>query len=196
MRFRPSASLAVIIVVVAGGCGGSDSSEQPVSTPSTAAITAPVPSTTPEVSTTPVTAPPAAAELDKRLPLAGILEGERVAVTLLEVRDTVEVTAETPFEPAEGNRFYAVRLRVENIGAIPTSESPLTAAEVFVDGAANGPELLSAVKPDFEGNPTIAPRGRLEGWVTFEIPANAVPQRLRYTPRAKFARQSGTWRLS
>jgi hypothetical protein len=183
----------VILAAIATGCGGSGSSEQPVSTAATAAVTPTVPATAP---TAPVTAPPAAAELDKRLPLAGILEGERVAVTLLEIRDTVEVTSETPFEPAEGNRFYAVRLRVENIGSIPTNESPLTAGELFVDGAANGPELLSAVKPDFEGNPTIAPRGRLEGWLTFEIPASAVPQRLRYTPRAKFARQSGTWRLS
>lgn len=203
MRIRPPAiALVPLLALVLAACGGSSSKPDVVTDsgtgPSTSALTTPTaPETTgtaPVTGTTP-TAPPADAEVGKRLAIAGILDGERIAVTLLDVRDPVRITSDTPFEPGEGNRYYAVRLKIENVGTVPTNESPLTAARLFVDGGAVEPEILSAVEPGFEGNPTIDPRGSLTGWVTFEIAQSAVPQRLKYTPRAGFSKESGSWRL-
>jgi len=204
MRIRPSAIAVVPVLALAlAGCGGASNTPE-VTTgattgPSTADLTTPTaPQTTgtaPVTGTTP-TAPPADAEVGKRLVIAGILAGERIAVTLLDVRDPVRITSETPFDPGEGNRYYAVRLRIENIGTVATNESPLTAARLFVDGGAVEPEILSAVEPGFPGNPTIGTGDALTGWVTFEIARSAVPQRLKYTPRAGFSKESGSWRLS
>lgn len=209
MRIRPPALLLVpVLALTLAACGGS-SNKADVNTdsgtgPSTATLTTPTAPATDTGATNPLTGtagttpvvPPADAELGKRLVIAGILDGERVAVTVLDVRDPVRITSETPFEPGEGNRYYAVKLKVENVGPVPTNESPLTAARLFVDGGAVEPEILSAVAPGFDGNPTIETRGELTGWVTFEISQNAVPQRLKYTPRAGFSKESGSWRLS
>lgn len=195
MRLRPPVLVLIpLVAAVLAGCGGSSKSTPPATTSGdTAPVTTLTPSTTPDPGTS--TAAPDA-ETGKRLAIAGILEGERIAVTLLEVRDPVQITTETPFEPGEGNRYYALRLKVENVGTVPTNESPQTAAELFVDGGAVEPEILSAVDPGFDGNPTIAVKGSLTGWVTFEISQNAVPQRLKYTPRAGFSKESGSWALN
>jgi len=195
-----------VLALALAGCGGASSTPE-VTTgaatgPSTADLTTP---TAPETTgTAPVTgatgttpsAPPADADVGKRLVIAGILTGERIAVTLLDVRDPVRITSDTPFDPGEGNRYYAVRLRIENVGTVATNESPLTAVRLLVDGGAVEPEILSAPEPGFPGNPTIDTGGTLTGWVTFEIAQPAVPQRLEYTPRAGFAKASGSWRLS
>lgn len=196
MRLRPTV-LAMVPLVAAAliGCGGSSTTTPAPAT--TSGGTAPVTTVPPSTAPDPGTSTPAPdAETGKRLAIAGILQGERIAVTLLEVRDPVQITTETPFEPGEGDRYYALRLKVENIGTVPTNESPQTAAKLFVDGGAVDPEILSAVSPGFDGNPTIAVRGSLTGWVTFEISQNAVPQRLTYTPRAGFSKESGSWALN
>ncbi len=195
MRIRPTVLVLIpLVAVVLAGCGGSSESSPPTTTSGgTAPATTLTPSTTPDPGTP---SPSPDAETGKRLAMVGILDGERIAVTLLEVRDPVQITTETPFEPGEGNRYYALRLKVENVGTVPTNESPQTAAELFVDGGAVDPEILSAVDPGFDGNPTIAVKGSLTGWVTFEISQNAVPQRLKYTPRAGFSKESGSWALN
>lgn len=203
MRIRPPAIVLVPLLAVAlAACGGSSTPDEAVTStgPATTALppeTAPQTTPTAPVTGTGGTAPtvPAAAERGKRLVIAGILEGERIAVTLLDVRDPVQITPDTPFEPGEGNRYYALKLKVENVGTVPTNESPLTAARLFVDGGAVEPEILSAIAPGFDGNPTIDPRGELTGWVTFEIAQSALPERLKYTPRAGFSKASGSWRL-
>ena len=67
--------------------------------------------------------------------------------------------------------LYALRLRIENIGYRPASFEGAQLSVVSAGGAAATAELLLELE-------RLAPGERADGWLVFELPGGALPERV------------------
>ena len=104
---------------------------------------------------------------------------QRSRVTILEIADNAR--SDNQFErPAQGKKYWAVRVRVENAGTeevgsldwLLRDSTNAESTQVFVSG----------VGPGLDPFYTLTPGGRQEGWLVFEIAADAQPVWLRADP--------------
>jgi hypothetical protein len=105
---------------------------------------------------------------------------KRSKVTILQVAD--EVTSSNQFsQPAEGKKWWGVEVVVENVGSKQVSSldwklrdsKDMEHNEAFVVGAGEGLEVAYH---------DLNPGGKVQGWVYFEIDADATPKWLRADP--------------
>lgn len=99
--------------------------------------------------------------------LHGTDSGLMMDVTLMEVIDPAK--AGRFFGPGKNERLVAVRLRVENVGTLPFSDSPSNGA-VLIDTADQGynASILDSAAGPALGSPKIAPGDARVGLITFE----------------------------
>lgn len=135
------------------------------------------------------------ARIGDTITLEGSDEELKVAVTVLKVMNTK--STDSFISPEDGNRFVAVRLRLENVGSQVYDDSPVNGAKlidagdqqhdtVLVTGVAAGP-LLDSVK--------LGPGKRRQGVVVFSIPKKAKPVGFQFALDSGFAPQTGEWEL-
>jgi hypothetical protein len=134
------------------------------------------------------------ARIGEAITLSGTDDRLRMKVTLLEVVDPAPAPDEF-LAPARGNRFVAVRLRLENVGAVPYDDTPANGAVLIDrDDQQWEPSIIDAVEPGL-GSPKIAPGHRRVGFITFEVPRKARPVVFQFTLDSGFGPETGEWRL-
>ena len=163
----------------------SDESVTPIS--STAASTAPNP-TAPPTTTTP---DPAA--LGSTITLEGA--DTEMAVTVTAIADPAPPA---PFlDPDAGTRLVGVELRLVNVGTTVYRDSPSNGAKVIdVDNQQfTSSVFASAIGPEL-GSPAIAAGDTRLGWLTFQLPEGAKPERFTLALDSGFGPQTGEWLLT
>jgi hypothetical protein len=135
-----------------------------------------------------------AAKLGDTITLHGSDSGLVMDVTLMEVINPAK--APRFFGPGKNKRLVAVRLRVENVGTLPYSDSPSNGAVLIdtADQAYDASIFDSAAGPAL-GSPKIAPGDARVGLITFEIPKEASPTSFQLTLDSGFGPETGQWEL-
>jgi len=126
--------------------------------------------------------------------LHGTDDGLVMGVTLMEVIDPAK--AERFFGPGKNKRLVAVRLRVENVGTLPYSDSPSNGA-VLIDTADQGYDasILDSSAGPALGSPKIAPGDARVGLITFEVPKGTKVASFQLTLDSGFGPETGQWEL-
>ncbi|GGV05294.1 DUF4352 domain-containing protein [Streptomyces spectabilis] len=185
MRTVTPSLLAALAFLAVGGSAAVEASAAPpavTAAPSTASAHGPF-------------APPSDADLGSTLSLTGIRSGERLDVTALKVVDPA-ANANAYFGPDPGNRFVAVQFRLENTGDGPYKDSPANGAElVDTDGQRFSASWVAETTagPSFPGSVSISPGDTALGYVTFELPRTAQPEKVQFTMDSGFSDDVGEW---
>jgi hypothetical protein len=135
-----------------------------------------------------------AAQVGDTITLHGADSGLVMDVTLMEVIDPAK--AQRFFGPGKNKRLVAIRLRVENVGTLPYSDSPSNGA-VLIDAADQGYDasiLDSAAGPAL-GSPKIAPGDARVGLITFEVSKGTKVAGFQLTLDSGFGPETGQWEL-
>lgn len=147
--------------------------------------------------------PPAAAvaaepeaRVGDTIELAGMSDGEKMAVTVVQVVDPAP--AGEFFEPSQGNRYVAVQFQLENTGTAAYDDSPSNGA-VVIDTA--GQSFNSTIGdttagPSFPGSVTIGPGDTGLGFITFEVPHGSQVSKVQFALNSGFADETGEWQVT
>ncbi|MEW2527754.1 DUF4352 domain-containing protein [Streptomyces sp. NPDC047071] len=143
-------------------------------------------------------AAPSAAALGTTLSLSGIQSGERLDVTALKVVDPA-TGANAYLGPDSGNRFVAVRFRLENTGDGPYKDSPSNGAQL-IDTVGQRFDASwvaeTTAGPSFPGSVTLSSGDTALGYVTFELPRTARPEKVQFAMDSGFSDDVGVWDLT
>jgi len=135
-----------------------------------------------------------AARVGDTITLHGTDSGLVMDVTLMEVIDPAK--AQRFFGPGKNKRLVAARLRVENVGTLPYSDSPSNGA-VLIDTADQGYDarILDSSAGPALGSPKIAPGDARVGLITFEVPKGTKVASFQLTLDSGFGPETGQWEL-
>ncbi|PBC78096.1 uncharacterized protein DUF4352 [Streptomyces sp. TLI_235] len=138
----------------------------------------------------------APAKVGDTIALKGFEKTTTADVTVVKVVDNAEGEDEFS-KPADGKRFVAVQFRIKAIG------------KAYSDAPANSAKLLDAqgqsfstsfydtkAGQGFSGSVNIAPGESGLGFLTFEVPKDAVLDKVQFTLDSGMADQTGQWKLS
>ncbi|MEU9255461.1 DUF4352 domain-containing protein [Streptomyces sp. NPDC048270] len=128
--------------------------------------------------------------------LTGTGDGEKLAVTLVQVVDPARAQDEIA-TPAAGTRFVAVQFRLKNIGTVVYKDSPGNGAQV-VD--AQGQQFDTAFYSSnagvsFPGSITVAPGDTGLGFLTFEVPKASKITKVQFSMNGGLAPDTGQWNV-
>jgi hypothetical protein len=135
------------------------------------------------------------AAIGDTITLNGTDDGLVMDVTLMEVIDPAK--AQRYFGPGKNERLVAVRLRVENVGTLPYSDSPSNGAVLIdtADQAYDASIFDSAAGPAL-GSAKIAPGDARVGLITFEVSKGTTVAGFQLTLDSGFGPETGQWELS
>lgn len=106
-------------------------------------------------------------------------DDDRIRVTILQISDNVQSSNQFA-QPAAGKKWWGVEVVVENVGTTEVT-SPTWKLRDSQDGEHDTAFVVGAGEPlDVLFN--LTPGGKTQGWVYFEIPADASPKWLRADP--------------
>ncbi|QKW21288.1 DUF4352 domain-containing protein [Kitasatospora sp. NA04385] len=204
VRIRTRRTAAVLLgtallAAAATACGPTDSSVATAPKSSAAA-----PAATGGEASAPAAAPesggagaPAVAKVGDTIALTGLEKKDTADVTLVKVVDPAESSNEY-LQPAEGKRYVSVQFRIKATGSAAYTDTPATGAKLIDAQGQSFTSTFAETKagPEFPGSVNIAPGDSSLGFVTFEIPADAKPDKVQYALNSGFAEQSGQWKLA
>jgi hypothetical protein len=200
---RAQAFVLSVGVIAFAACASEEQTVQTEPDPVTVTVTTTEPAeeptteeetTTEEAETTTEEVPEdTTAGLGDSITLAGNESGLQMRVTLVEVRNDAE--GDEFFGPERGNRFFAVRLRLTNVGSRNYNDSPSNGASVIdrQDQEYTG-DVFDAVEPAL-GSPTIRQGDSRQGWITFQVPKRAKLRTFQLTLDSGFGPETGEWVL-
>lgn len=136
------------------------------------------------------------AQLGDTIAIAGQLDGEKIAVTLVKVDPHARAT-DGFSSPSAGDRYYAVQFRIKNVGS--TSFSDAINNDVTVQDALSQSYQTTIVTsissgPMFGDTTTIASGGTALGWVVLEVKAHAKITQAQFTTDSGMG-STGQWRI-
>ena len=122
-------------------------------------------------------------------------DGEVMRVTLLRVNPNMHSGNEYT-QPAHGNRFYGVFVRLRNIGHVRYDDSPSNGlALVTRAGGQYDSTAFVDVNPSLDGSFRIPPGQTRIGWLVYEVPRAAKLDLMQLTLSSGFADQTAQWKL-
>jgi len=128
------------------------------------------------------------------LVLAGIQDGEEVTVTFLGLQPLPHPTF-APGAPSPEDERLGAEFLIRNTGTVAYEDFPANGITLVDEGGREyTPSLLDAFEPGF-GTIHLAPGERVRGFVTFEVPAGAMPVAVFLTTDSGFGPQAGRWDL-
>jgi len=182
LRLTFAVSAAVLAVAV-GSCGSTTTvKEQPDQ------------ATSPTAPATPP-APKQPAGIGDSITLNGE-EGLKIKVTLVKVLDPVP--AGEFDQPEAGNRFLGVVIRLENVSSVAYDDSPSNGSTLIhgADEQADATIVTEGVcASGFATQAKIAPAGRRQGCIPFEIPRASKLKAFQFTLLSGFGPDTGEWSL-
>jgi Domain of unknown function (DUF4352) len=174
---------AAVLAVAVSSCGSTTTvKEQPDQTTATSAPAKPAPAKKP-------------AGVGDSITLNGE-EGLRMKVTLVRVIDPVPVGEFD--EPQAGNRFVGVVIRLENVSSVAYDDSPSNGATLIhgADEQADATIVTGGVcASGFASQAKIAPAGRRQGCIPFELPSASKLKTFQFTLLSGFGPDTGEWSL-
>jgi hypothetical protein len=124
--------------------------------------------------------------------------GSRIHVRLVGVVDPVQGGhADVPAR--RGDHYVGLRLRLSNGGRVPYIDSPSNSSTLMTSGGPDARAVFLEGGPcrgDFPARVRLAPGGKAEGCVPYELAAGSRPQALRFTLEAGYGPATGEWRLA
>lgn len=185
---------ASLLVLGATACGPSDSgvsTEAKPSAPASAAASAGAGAGAAESKPA-----AAAAKVGDTIALKGIEKSNTADVTLVKVVDNAEGEDEFT-KPADGKRFVAVQFRIKATGSKAYSDAPMNSAKLLdAQGQAFGTAIADTkAGPSFQVPANIAPGESALGFLTFEVPKDAVLAKAQFSLDSGIADQTGQWKL-
>jgi hypothetical protein len=167
-----------------------------------------------QVSVAPITVPTISVPTISVSPIGGgsklaeVPVGSAVTLTGINTSEKLAVTAVTVFshpQPAgdldavdQGDRLYAVKLRLDNTGSTPYSDAPGLGATV-VDSAGKSYKASFddvAGCTSFPAGVNIAAGQSSQGCIVLEVPASARITLVQFTLDAGLGPQTGQWKVS
>lgn len=139
---------------------------------------------------------PATAGLGDAITLDGQADGSKIMVRLTRIIDPVP--AGEFDQPAAGNRFIGVRVRLTNQGSTTYDDSPSNGAALIVSGDEQADQALVAEGPcggEFSSAAKISPGTSQAGCIPFEAPRGKRPIRFQFALDSGFGPSTGEWTL-
>jgi hypothetical protein len=193
MRLRDLTAIAAVALALASCSAQTIKTAKATTTPSSVFDTlSPLPSDeeTPPPSVPTSTVPYGLGDV---IHLHGQDDGELVDVTLLSFAGNVRSSDEF-CTPDAGMRYFAVEIRLKNVGTAVYDDAPSNGA-VLVDSGDHqysDTALCGEKKPDI-GSPKIGPGDSRVGWMTFQVGKSAVIKKFQFTLDSGYADESGEW---
>lgn len=106
-------------------------------------------------------------------------DDDKIRVTILQIADNVQSSNQFA-EPAAGKKWWGVEVVVENVGTTEVT-SPTWKLRDSQDGEHDRAFVVGAGE-SLDALFDLTPGGKTQGWVYFEIPADASPKWLRADP--------------
>ena len=141
----------------------------------------------------------AAVEFEPRvgetIELAGMSDGERMAVTVVQVVDPAQVGEF--FEPSQGQRYVAVQFKLENTGTAAYDDAPSNGAYVVDTSGQSFRATIAdtSAGPGFPGSVSIGPGDTGLGFITFEVPLDSQVAKVQFALNSGFADEKGEWQV-
>ncbi len=133
-----------------------------------------------------------ASDVGKSRTLTGM--SEKMRVTVLAVRDNPRSSNQF-ITPDAGKRYFAIKVRMTNVGNVLYSDSPSNGASVIdTRNQEWDASFMDAVEPAL-GSPKIRRGSTRDGWLTFEVPKTAKLKEFQLSLNSGFSDDVGVWRL-
>ncbi|MEV6210891.1 DUF4352 domain-containing protein [Kitasatospora sp. NPDC051914] len=139
---------------------------------------------------------PAPAKVGDTIALKGFEKNGTADVTVVKIVDNAEGEDEFS-KPADGKRFVAVQFRIKATGKA-YSDAPSNSAKLLDNQGQSYDTSLYDTKAGqgFSGSVNIAPGESGLGFLTFEVPKDAVLDKVQFTLDSGMADQTGQWKLA
>ncbi|MFD0529679.1 DUF4352 domain-containing protein [Kitasatospora arboriphila] len=138
----------------------------------------------------------APAKVGDTIALKGFEKTTTADVTVVKVVDNAEGEDEFS-KPADGKRFVSVQFRIKPTGKA-YSDAPANSAKLLDAQGQSFTTSLYDTKAGqgFSGSVNIAPGESGLGFLTFEVPKDAVLDKVQFTLDSGMADQTGQWKLA
>jgi hypothetical protein len=182
--FAAVVSIAVAAVLLAG-CG--PDSATVVTTPGAGAVASQA-----------AAAPAPVAHIGDAVTITGIEKGSKAQVTLLRVVDNGSA-ADDFGAPDQGKKLFGAQFRIANVGTAAYSDAPSNGAKA-IDGQGQSFDASIAdsitAGPSFTAQMNIAPGDSGQGFIVFEVPADAQIAKIQFGMDSGFGNQTAQWSIN
>jgi hypothetical protein len=121
-------------------------------------------------------------------------DDEYLQIQLLEVRDPAHVIG-TFGAAGPGHKLIAVKLKLTNLSHIFYRDSPGNGTKLISTTGHAYPTVLPGLDPNLDGLAGMSQGQSQIGRLTFDVPIQTRPWRLRYTLDSGYSDQTGSWLL-